>query len=63
MSGSIQLVYVKTTEMVGDIFTKALAYEAFARHASYLKGQLFPELQAVQANAQSARKRTRDEDV
>ena len=30
--------------MVADIFTKALAYDVFARHAAYLKGFEFPEL-------------------
>ena len=30
--------------MVADIFTKALAYDVFARHAAYLKGIEFPEL-------------------
>ena len=41
---SISLVYVKTSLMVADIFTKALAYDVFARHAAYLKGFEFPEL-------------------
>ena len=48
---SIALVYVKTDLMVADIFTKALSYDAFARHASYLKGVVFPEM------AKRARKR------
>ena len=41
---STSLVYVKTSLMVADIFTKALAYDVFARHAAYLKGIEFPEL-------------------
>ena len=43
-SKSLSLVYVPTELMVADIFTKALAYEAFARHAAYFKGKVFPEL-------------------
>ena len=41
---SIELVYVPTSLMVADITTKALAYDSFARHATYMKGVVFPEM-------------------
>ena len=40
---SLALQYVPTELMVADVLTKALAYEAFARHATYLKGVVFPQ--------------------
>ena len=60
--GSIELVHVQTTLMVADIFTKALSYEVFARHASYLKGQVFPEMAAVRAGVKRTGKRAWSED-
>ena len=42
--GAIALVYVNTNLMVADVVTKALGYDAFARHASYMKGLVFPDL-------------------
>ena len=31
--------------MMADVLTKSLSYETFARHSSYLKGVIFPELE------------------
>ena len=52
---SVALVYVETSRMIADIFTKALSYEAFASHAMWLKGVTFPVLKR-------GKKRSRRED-
>ena len=39
------LIYVPTGLMVADVLTKPLSYEAFARHSSYMKGAIFPEME------------------
>ena len=40
----LALVYVPTGLMVADVLTKPLAYDTFARHGSYMKGIVFPEM-------------------
>ena len=41
----LALIYVPTGLMVADVLTKPLSYEAFARHSSYMKGAIFPEME------------------
>ena len=41
----LALIYVPTGQMVADVLTKSLSYDTFARHSSYLKGVIFPELE------------------
>ena len=53
-NGSLGLVHVATSLMVADIFTKALSFESFARHASYLKGRVFPQMKAKSARKRKA---------
>ena len=41
----LALISVPTRQMVADVLTKSLSYETFARHSSYPKGVIFPELE------------------
>ena len=41
----LALIYVPAGQMVADVLTKSLSYDTFARHSSYLKGVISPELE------------------
>ena len=63
----LALIYVPTGLMVADVLTKPLSYEAFARHSSYTKGAIFPEMgkkgkeRSFRVSSKYKRKRTNRE--